>query len=443
MAKQGGEFVNDVIVIGAGAAGLAAARRLSADGLRATVVEARDRIGGRIHTLRPPGCPVPIEAGAEFVHGEPQETWSIIRDAGLAADKIPEGHETVIGAGLQAAGEDAGWGQIFSRLDRLRGSDVSFADFLQQHCADVSPATRAQAVTYVEGFNAADKDVVSARWLSQSVQEVADEQSFRLRDGYDKVVEWLEAGLDPAAAQIRLGTVVSKMSWQKCHVELQASDVGGRSLPPLVARRAIITLPLGVLQLAPGMQGAVEFSPDLADKREAWNRLRMGPVMKIVLRFREPFWERLGHKDLVFLHAPGQPIVTWWTTSPLPSSVLTGWSGGAQAKDLEDMSEAEILSAGLETLSRLFTASRDELVGLLDGSHVFNWRSDPFSRGAYAYVPVDALDAPHTLAAPIDDTLFFAGEATDSRQMGTVAGAIASGYRAAGEVLRASQKSLR
>ena len=298
-----------------------------------------------------------------------------------------------MGAGLQAADKDAGWEQIFSRLDGLRGSDLSFADFLQQHCGDVSAAAQAQAVAYVEGFNAADKEVVSARWLAQSVQAVADDHSFRLQDGYDKVVQWFTAGLDAVTTSIHLGTVVSKVSWGPGHVEVQAYSAGGQSLPPLVTRRAVIALPLGVLQLAPGTLGAVEFWPDLAEKRSAWNRLRMGPVVKIVLQFREPFWERLGHEELVFVHAPEQPIVTWWTTSPLPSAVLTGWSGGAQTKALERMTEAEILSAGLDTLSRLFTVSHDELVGLLGGWHVFDWRADPFSRGAYGYVPVDALDA--------------------------------------------------
>jgi monoamine oxidase len=237
---------------------------------------------------------------------------------------------------------------------------------------------------------------------------------------------------------IHLGTVARKISWRRSHVELQVSHSNGEESPPLVAPRVVTTLPLGILQLAPGSFGAVEFSPDLSEKRAVWNRLRMGPVVKLVLRFREPFWER-DRNEVVFLHALDQPIVTWWTTNPLPSAVLTGWSGGAQTKALEGMTESQILSAGLETLSKLFAVPRDELGRLLIESHVFDWRADPFSRGAYAYVPVDALDAPATLAEPVDDTLFFAGEATDSRRMGTVSGAMASGYRAAEEVLRGIQ----
>ncbi|HVX12152.1 MAG TPA: NAD(P)/FAD-dependent oxidoreductase [Pirellulales bacterium] len=438
MAKTGGEISSDVIVVGAGVAGLAAARRLAAAQLRVTIVEGRNRIGGRIHTLRPPGCPIPIEAGAEFIHGESEETWSIVGAAGLAAHEIPERHETFVGTGLQTADQGGEWEEIFSRLKVLQGSDLSFADFLERHCSDISSAAQAQAVAYVEGFNAADKETISTRWLAQSVQAITDETSFRFSEGYGQVVEWLAAGLNPVTTQIHLGTAARKISWRRNRVELQASPADGQASPPLVAPRLVVALPLGILQLAPGSFGAVEFSPDLAEKRAAWNRLRMGPVVKLVLRFREPFWER-DRRELVFLHAPGQPIVTWWTTNPLPSAVLTGWSGGAQTKALEGMTESQILSVGLETLSKLFPMSRDELDRLLVDSHVFDWRADPFSRGAYAYVPVDALDAPDKLAAPVDDTLFFAGEATDSRRMGTVSGAIASGYRAAEEVLRAIQ----
>ena len=108
---------------------------------------------------------------------------------------------------------------------------------------------------------------------------------------------------------------------------------------------AVITLPLGVLQQAPDLPDAVEFSPELPEKRSAWSRLRMGDVIKVVLRFHEPFWERLGHRDLAFLHAPAERIVTWWTTWPMQSSTLTGWSGGAQVESLRGMDETAILGA--------------------------------------------------------------------------------------------------
>jgi len=252
------------------------------------------------------------------------------------------------------------------------------------------------------------------------------------------VVQWLASGLNPDKARVRLNTVARRIEWQSGRVEVQtSSDVS--ELPPLRARCAIITLPLGVLQQAPGSPGAVEFSPELPEKQAALNRLRMGGVVKVVLRFREPFWERLGHRELAFLHAPDEPIVTWWTTLPMQSSILTGWSGGAQVNALRGMNETAILGAALDELSRLFSTPRDELTAMLEGWHVFDWGAEAFCQGAYSYVPAGVEDAVARLAAPVENTLFFAGEATDFGRMGTVAGAIASGYRAAEEVLSANR----
>jgi monoamine oxidase len=432
------EFISDVIVVGAGAAGLAAARRLSAAGMRVEVIEARDRLGGRIHTLRPPGCPVPIEAGAEFVHGEPPETWSIILAAELAAYEIEDRHLTYRDAKLEPLSLEGDWERIFDRISRLGQEELSFAEFLDRHCGDIPEEAKTQAVAYVEGFNAADKNVVSARWIGQSEQAASGERSFRLPDGYGRVVQWLASGLNPDRARVRLNAIARRIEWQSGRVEAQtSSDVG--ELPPLRARCAIITLPLGVLQQAPGSPGAVEFSPELPEKRSAWNRLRMGGVVKVVLRFHEPFWERLGHRELAFLHAPDQPIVTWWTTRPMQSAVLTGWSGGAQVDALRGMNETAILGVALDELSQLFSTPREELTGLLDGWNVFDWRIDPFSRGAYSYMPAGAEDSIARITAPVENTLFFAGEHTDRRQMGTVAGAISSGYRVAEEVLSAGR----
>lgn len=430
------EDLLDVVVVGAGAAGLAAARQLSAKRLRVEEIEARDRIGGRIHTLRPYSSPLPIEAGAEFVHGEPQETWSIIRAAGLAAYQIEERHHALIEGRLQPLQQASDWEQIFSRLDHLKRDDLSFAEFLERHCRDISATTKAQAIAYVEGFNAADSNVVSARWIGQSEQAIAGERSYRIHDGYDRVVQFMAAGIDPATTRIRLNTLVSKVNWRPGRVELQASPEAGGAKLSLAARCALITVPLGVLQLAPGSRGAVEFMPDLPQKRAAWSQLRMGGVVKVVLRFRKPFWESRAPDDLVFLHAPDQPLVTWWTTRPMQSAILTGWSGGAQTDALRDLDAGGILDHALDALSHIFTLSRAEIAAVLDAWHVFDWRAEEFSRGAYAYVPFGADAAPEQLADPVADTLFFAGEATDRRQMGTVAGAIASGDRAARQILQ-------
>lgn len=426
----------NVAVIGAGAAGLAAARRLSSAGLRVIVLEARDRIGGRVHTIRPPDSVLPVEAGAEFVHGDAEEIWPIIRAAKLSAYEVPENHRYADQSESRFQAPETEWDAIFAKLGQIQGTDVSFAEFLARDCLDISPEVKVRATAYVEGFNAADSKLVSARWLCQSEQAVAGEQSHRLHEGYDRIIRWLQGDDEKGRFEVQLNKLAVAATWQPGHAEIEVADAAGARCRPVSAKCAIITLPLAILQASPGTAGAIRFSPDLPDKRAVWDRLQMGAVVKIVLDFREPFWERFGHSDLVFLHAPREPFVTWWTTAPLRSSRLTGWFGGPQANSLVGRGTSVILDSALETLSRLFAISKHELGGLLESCHMFDWSVEQYSLGAYSYVPSGALDAPGKLAEPIEETLFFAGEATHCRLMGTVQGAIASGYRVADEVLR-------
>src|SRR5438105_13339033 len=136
----------DTVVIGAGAAGLAAANRLSAAGQTVTVIEARERIGGRVHTLRLAGWQVPVEAGAEFIHGQPEETWNAVRAAGLAAYEVSESHWYSPDGRPRPLEFDKVWETIFGRLEQVASEDLSFADFLRQQCSDLTAEERAQAM---------------------------------------------------------------------------------------------------------------------------------------------------------------------------------------------------------------------------------------------------------------------------------------------------------
>lgn len=426
----------DVVILGAGAAGLAAARRLSGAGLRVVVLEARDRIGGRMYTLHETGWPVPVELGAEFIHGGSAETWSIVRAAQLAAYEVSEQHLHAIDGKPQSLDFAPVWDKVFGRLDAYSGPDVSFAEFLRRQCPDASAEVCKQAVAYVEGFNAADQKLVSVRWLRES-EQVGEGQSYRLQEGYDRLLTWLASGLEPATASLRLNTIARSVHWHEHAVEVDATTNTGAAVELVRARAAIITLPLGVLQAPAGAPGAVTFEPDVTETRAAWERLKMGAVVKLVLRFREAFWEQAGFADMAFLHTPSEPFMTWWTTRPVRSSVLTAWAGGPTAQRLSDRPPNELIDAALDTLARSFSLPRGDLEQLLDAWRVHDWSADPYTRGAYSYVPVAGMEAPAQLAAPVAETLFFAGEATDARLNGTVAGAIASGHRAAEEVLRA------
>jgi monoamine oxidase len=224
------------------------------------------------------------------------------------------------------------------------------------------------------------------------------------------------------------------VKWSKGSVEIRTR--GGAVVR---ARRAVVTLPLGVLR-----EGSVAFDPPLPGKADAVARLEVGPVVRAVLRFREPFWETAAFptvprgqtlEDLSFLHGPTEVFPTWWTQLPMRVPLLVGWSGGPAAERLAGQTDAQVLAAALAALARMLGVSEAYLSERLVVSHAADWQADPFARGAYSYVPVGGLDAMQRLAEPINDALFFAGEATHHEgQSGTVSGAIATGYRAAREI---------
>jgi monoamine oxidase len=411
----------DVIIVGAGAAGLAAARDLA--GRRIAVIEARDRIGGRIHTLHPNNFALPIELGAEFVHGEAKQTFSIIDSAALLAYRLPDIHWS---------SRDGKWEKIefWDRLTRLfakigKGTrDRSFADFLRTQRVD--PQLRELAISFVEGFHAAHADRMSAQAVAGTTEDM---QQHRIANGYDSLIDWLRAGIsDPRA--LRLGTTVSEIRWKRGSVEVDCHT--RHATETLRASAALITIPLGVWKAPHDQEGSIRFVPELDDKRKVIEQLEVGHVVKIVFRFREPFWK----KDFNFLHSNDRFIPTWWNCAPVRAPLLTGWAGGHAADALLAEGENAMIDRALDSMARAFCVRRKLLDKLLVATWTHDWQRDPFSRGAYSYAGVGGSEAHAALAKPVQSTLFFAGEATDGKQTGTVAGAIASGQRAAAQLTR-------
>jgi len=436
----------DVVVVGAGVAGLAAARVLQDAGLRVALLEARDRVGGRVATRRDPGLPLPVELGAEFIHGLPPQTWAVVRAAGLLAYEVTG--ESWRAAGGQIVGADPLWAQaepLFAAIQAYDGPDQPFAAFLAGQPAD--PDTRSLMTAYIEGFNAADARRIGVHALArqQAAEEtIAGDRSFRVVAGYDRVPHALRAGLDPARATLELATVVRELRWRPGAVEVDVGTRGGAPHPTVRAAAAVIALPLGVLQAAPGSEGAVRFTPAPEALQEAVGALAMGQVVKINLRFRTPFWEHeplpladgLAPHQLGFLLSADPVMPTWWTVYPAQAPLLVGWVAGPAAASLAEQDEATIVAEALAALARVTGVPRARLDTLLEGWAMHNWRADPFARGAYSYVPAGALAAQERLARPVEGTLVFAGEALAvDGHIGTVHGAIASGRRAARALL--------
>jgi len=431
----------DIAVVGAGAAGLAAAGLLSRAGASVALIEARSRAGGRIWTRRRGGWPVPLELGPEFIHGRDAKFFGLLEEAGLSAVQLPEAHVELAGKRVRPMTDT--WGKLDAITRRIgrSGDDRSVAEELRRRPAAFSSADRRLLTMMVEGYDAAPVELASAQALSTAGEPRAGDdddefKQFRPIDGYGRLVDWLLARIDPSRARRFRSTVVRRIAWRRGGVSLATSRGGIR------ARRALVTVPIGVLRAPAGAPGAIAFDPDPPALRRAVSGLAMGDVVRLVMRFREPFWreaprlQRAGRGDANFFHLPGAPFPTWWTCAPVEAPVLTAWSGGTAASSLLRLPRRRIVRLAIETLAGALAVPASRASRELLDWDFHDWTADPFTRGAYSYALVGGATAGRTLMGPIEDTLFFAGEAIGEGDSGTVPAAIASGERAARRILR-------
>jgi monoamine oxidase len=369
----------------------------------------------------------PVELGAEFVHGTVEETLSVAREAALPLRETDRGAPSV-------TDEARGPADIFSAMDLVLahasadGPDESFQHLVER--VDVEAEIKARCLALVEGYHAANPARISVRSLLKNT--AADERpganrQFRFTNGYDGLVAAIFARIAPGLCDVRLETVVTAVSWGCRRVVVRTS--AGQEL---AAPQLIVTVPLGVLKA-----GTIEFSPRLADKEEVVGRLEMGDAERVSLCLGSDAWvapERFPRGGFLMTGEPPFPV--WWVSRPPPFPVVTAWSGGRNAQALGQVGGAARVDAAVAALAAALGADAGRLRQDLRGGFSHNWLADPFARGAYSYAGVGGSDAGTELAVPIDGTLFFAGEATESDgQNGTVHGAIASGRRAAKQVL--------
>lgn len=420
---------HDVLVIGAGMAGLTAARALAESGLKVLVVEAQDRIGGRIWT-RHIGDEA-IELGAEFIHGRPPELWALIEEAGL---------ETYEREGTQVCFEDGSLSDcggeirtVFEGLEGLKnfdGPDLSFADYLDRK--QTPPEERSRLVGYVEGFNAADHREVSAASLGaqqRAEDAIGSDHNYRLREGYDQLPRYLSEKITQLGGKVLTGTVVEEIRWEPGWAEV-VSDLWSFAAP-----QVIITLPLAVLQ-----SGNVKFAPQPSQILQAAAQLRMGQARRFTLLFAERFWENLPPQpalsEMSFLFAFAETPPVWWTVHPERSHTITGWIGGPRSAALTGMDAATLGRKACTTLGRIFGVGQQRVHTLMRGCYTHDWQQNRFSMGSYSYVAAGGLVASRQMTESVEDTLFFAGEHTDvTGHWGTVHAAMRSGLRAAGQVI--------
>lgn len=435
-----------VAVIGAGVSGLASAARLADAGLDVTVLEARGRIGGRVWTMMPPGATVPLELGAEFLHGPANEIDEVAVAEGLRLVDVA-GRRWWSRRGRLTLMDDF-WERldgVMRRLDESRRRDRSFADALSA-MRTVRPDDGRLALQYVEGFHAADPYSISERSLAEGGSprgDVRERRIGRILEGYGAIVDALAR---PVRDRIHENAVVRGIRWRRGGVDVHVVDRVSGASSATTADAAIVTLPLGVLQAPAGTEGAVALEPEVPRVTRNVFRLCMGHVMKVVLQLDEPFWvqERFAKHagderfdTLSFLHSRDVlAFPVWWTPYPVRAPVLVAWRGGPVARELSRMTRDANITAAIQSLATIVRMRPRALARRVVAAFVHDWTNDPYSRGAYSYVGVDGDNATRSLARPVEGTLFFAGEHADKEgRNGTVHGAIASGRAAAESLL--------
>jgi monoamine oxidase len=386
----------DVAVIGAGASGLAAASTLRREGCRVVVLEARARLGGRIFTQHQSDLEVPIELGAEFIHGEADPIRRVASEHHLPTLDIAPHRLTRAGKELAVMGDF--WStidRVMRRLDPDRDQDRSFADALAAN-RSLKPRDRQRAMR----------------------------------------------------ADVRFETLAERIVWRDRRVEVGCRDVAGAPSGSVTAQAVVVTATPGVLSARDGAPGAIRFDPPLPSAiLRALSLTAMGTVVKLVFRFKRAFWrdeklaERLGLPDLdttSFLQTRERvAFPVWWTSYPIASPTMVGWVGGPPAAEFSRLPRGELESLAIASIATVLgmkpAAIRREVAAVF----YHDWINDPFSRGVYSYSRVGGATACETLSRPIRDTIWFAGEAADRLgRTGTVHGAIDSGWRAAAAILR-------
>jgi monoamine oxidase len=416
-----------IIIIGAGAAGLMAAKRL-AKRHKVIVLEANDRIGGRIHTVSVPGFTKPLEAGAEFIHGKLPLTLKLLKKAGITYNEIRGNFYRADETGFHEQHEMIeGWDKLLKQMKKEK-HDMTLYDFLQKHYAGSAYSEfRKHIQNFAEGFDVADITKASMKALYNEWSH-EDQETYRIPGGYGQLISYLADECKKNNAEIITNSPITQIDWEKNKVAVYTKD--GKQY---TGKKCIVTVPLGFLQKANTV--FINFNPSLDEYINAAGEIGYSTVIRVFFEFNEPFWNSYA-KNISFIISD-KKIPTWWAQLPDTTPLLSGWKGGPAAADLSNKTDEEILQIALSSLSDIFKIPVPELQQKVIASKVFNWLAAEYTKGAYSYSLPSSKKARKLLNKPVDNTIFFAGEALYTDESGgTVEAALINGKEVADKAQR-------
>ena len=415
------------VVVGAGAAGLTTACELARAGKRVTILEARDRCGGRIYQLSTEEFGYPAEGGPEFVHGAAPVTRALMRETGLSL--APRGGtrwSARTGKFLPAEPSPPHAERFYQALREVK-ADLPIAEFLETQFGERRyDELRRRITRTVEGYDAADPRRASTVALRDEWMAPDEGQHGRIAEGYGALIEHLASECRRHGAAIHLGAAVVAVAESGNRISVHCRDGA-----VFEADAAILTVPLPLLSEIVLPSAARERVKAAAD-------IGFGNVVKILLRFATTWWADIGGRDLADLSflLSDAPVPTWWTQHPAEYPVLTGWLAGPKADRVSSLSAAELVDMGLASLAEIFDVSSNQIRGNLVAATAINWGNDPFARGAYSYATPKTRAVQSVLSKPDGSAIFFSGEALYAGpDMGTVEAALTSGRETAQTIL--------
>lgn len=412
-----------IVIIGAGIAGLAAANKLNTKQFTVTLLEARNRIGGRIHTDHSLG--IPMEMGAGWIHGlENNPIAALAEQFGVQYTHSSTDNKLIFNQDrniISATTQNQFLEKIRSTFSQAEEqvkhsrNDISLLEAMrtQLSASDKKSTLWEWFNTFLCYYTSLETDQISAKYF---FEEGSITQNYLITNGYAKIIDGLAAD-----CHIQLNTIVNKIDYSQNKITVMTNQGN------IEADRVIVTLPLGVLK-----NNSVTFHPKLPqEKQDAMAKLHMGILNRLIMRFPKIFWPT--EYNGIYISPNTQPSISFYLNNQyfIKEPILTGFTGGEAGRNLENLTDSDLIDLAMHQLRSAFGNN----IPPPEKHLITRWGKDPFSQGSYSTVPLGASGSDYdTLAESIQNRLFFAGEATHKTFAATTHGAYLSGINAANAI---------